>query len=909
MKKILLLNILLLLCGLVIPADSQTLLFKLPDTGQTQTYTNTFGEDSDYTINPPAFTENGDGSVTDNNTGLMWQQIDDGNTYNWFESTGTADATYNPSAAINVCGNFTLGGYNDWRLPSKKELISIADYGSYYPAIDSSVFPSTKTASYWSATPYTVWGGHAWHVSFIDGFFDYFDNSVPSKNNEYYVRCVRREQTVQAFTDNGDGTVTDSTTGLMWEQQPDNFSGTWEEALMYCENLDLADQTDWRPPNVKELESLTDESQYAPAIDTTMFPNTLNTGYWSSTTYISYGAGSGAYCVDFTNGGIGWCIKANIYPGVIIASSPTRCVRGGNHTVVAVIYEEHSISNVPTADEPVPYSFTLKSRRLDRDTIIIYLLDAINPPVNTSIHLTENLHYTVAKIPGDLYRITILPTAVTELSLGLSVPTGMREDYGYQAEYTLEEPILDIFGMAVGNKWGYEGTDLGQPLSLERNITVIDQNSFPTPVFVSEIEENGMFTGTEYYENEGDQIKLWGAGYEDGGVIYNLSFSQGLIAIWAPLFVGDHNYTTASTTIAEYPGYIFTTGLTVDVVGLETVTLDFGTFEAYKVNYTLTISGYGVYLSDSFSWWVVPYLGVVKDQDAEYSLKLTSFSIGHGTITQNSDADNDGLIDIVELLVLETDWQNADTDDDGIPDGWEVDYDLDPIVNDSLDDPDNDGLNNLEEYKRGSDPNDPEDPCLDIDYLVINPHFSTLTSSDTDRVVFFNSNQATCFEMVSCIKQDRVCTDEWDFGGNGDIVGGNGNDIVVYRYDAGGDYTASLTLTESVSGTPATWSLSVTAEIVETPLPALNFVSGVDVATVTLSITDPVSSDAAVESLTVFWGDRYRSEYIWPPSTNIEHTYTRTGTDYHIRVKTMNVGGEEFNYTFINDEDLTVSIP
>ena len=470
---------------------------------------------------------------------------------------------------------------------------------------------------------------------------------------------------------------------------------------------------------------------------------------------------------------------------------------------------------------------------------------------------------------------------------------------------------MDIFGMAANNNWRYEGTDEGQPLIVDWNIAAIDQYSFAVPVFVNEIKNNGIFTGNQYFESEGGQMKMWGLSVLIEGGVYDFRFSQGLLTAWAPLYVGEHSYSTALATLDQLPGYTFATDLTVDVVSLETVTLDFATFQAYKINYILTMSGHGISSIDSFSWWVVPYLGVVKRQGEgdELPSKLTAFSIGYGIISENSDADHDGLIDIVELLVIETDWQNADTDGDGIPDGWEVDFDLDPIVNDSLDDPDNDGLNNLEEYQRGSDPYDPEDPCLDTDYLVINPHFSALNSLDTDRVIFFNSSQSTCFEMLSCVKQDRVCTDTWDFGGVGDIIGGNGHDIVVYQYDAGGDYTASLTLTESVSGTPTTGSLLVTAEIVETPLPALNFVSSVDAATVTLSITDPVSSDAAIQSLSVFWGDRYRTEYTESLPATIEHTYTRTGTDYHIRVKAILTNDEEFNYTFMFDKDLTINIP
>ena len=95
----------------------------------------------------------------------------------------------------------------------------------------------------------------------------------------------------------------------------------------------------------------------------------------------------------------------------------------------------------------------------------------------------------------------------------------------------------------------------------------------------------------------------------------------------------------------------------------------------------------------------------------------------------------------------------------------------------------------------------------------------------------------------------------------------------------------------------------------KTPLPSIDFITLVDDNTVTLLVTDLDPTDADVESVIVFWGDRYRSEYIGILPIDFEHTYTHTGTDYHIRVKTVTTNGEKFNYTFRNDEDLTVSIP
>ena len=178
------------------------------------------------------------------------------------------------------------------------------------------------------------------------------------------------------------------------------------------------------------------------------------------------------------------------------------------------------------------------------------------------------------------------------------------------------------------------------------------------------------------------------------------------------------------------------------------------------------------------------------------------------------------------------------------------------------------------------------------------PMVRGIHSAEINRVMFF-----ACYNNDNGILENRDCGGEWDFGGTGQIVGGNGNNIIVYQYDSAGDYTANLTMGESVI------NMEITAAIVETPLPVLNFVSDVDNATVTLSITDPDYTDTDVESVTVFWGDRYRSEYIGTLPTTIEHTYTRTGTDYYIRVKTVNTGGEMFNYTITSNKDLIVSIP
>jgi hypothetical protein len=258
------------------------------DTGQTQSYTTTFGEDHDYAINLPFYMDNGNGTVTDNITGLMWQQQDDATTRIW-DDAGT------------YCNNLTIAGYSDWRLPSYNELISIADYGTSNPAINTTYFTNANSLGYWSSSYYALHSTspplYSWYVNFMDGLAKGDVRSV-----KYYVRCVRGEQSVQAFYDNGNGTVSDRSTGLLWQKGEYGTAVGWESVIIYCEGLSLGGGTDWRLPNVKELSSIIDTIKLAPAANAIYFPNIQHWTYWSSTTYnsdvtlawqVSFDVGSG----------------------------------------------------------------------------------------------------------------------------------------------------------------------------------------------------------------------------------------------------------------------------------------------------------------------------------------------------------------------------------------------------------------------------------------------------------------------------------------------------------------------------------------------------------------------------------------------------------------------------------------
>ena len=267
---------------------------RIPDTGQTTSYTTTFGEDNDYTINPPFYIDNGDGTITDTVTGLMWQKTDGGEM--------TIDSAKKYVQQLN------LAGHHDWRLPNVHESFSILILDALNPAINTTYFPNTN-AEYWWANdtaynfPSKIWvtnagGGQGAHPK--------TETISAGGTKSFHTRAVRDVTTPTIipnhFTDNGDSTITDNLTGLMWEKFPYNDTLFWDNALQHAENLTLAGYSDWRLPNIKEIESLNDEKANAPSINISAFPNVVAKKYWSSTS--QFNQGGNAWFIDFQNYGL-----------------------------------------------------------------------------------------------------------------------------------------------------------------------------------------------------------------------------------------------------------------------------------------------------------------------------------------------------------------------------------------------------------------------------------------------------------------------------------------------------------------------------------------------------------------------------------------------------------------------------
>lgn len=301
----------------------------MTDTGQTLCYDNTreiscpyedsqfSGQDAQYASNAMAYRDNGDGTVTDQVTGLMWSQAVDAQKLSLLQ-------------AEEMAQTITLGGYYDWRVPNIKELYSLINFSGYtggqnqsmaVPFINTDYFNfkygNTQAgeryidAQWLSSTQYvsTTMGGALtlFGVNFADGRIKGYGYQRPGSGREkkFYVRFVRNNSNggnaygQNDFIANGDDTITDQATDLMWMQPDSARAMNWEEALAYASDSTHAGYDDWRLPNAKELQYIIDytrspDTSDSPAIDP-IFTSTAITNeagqtdypyYWTSTTHL-----------------------------------------------------------------------------------------------------------------------------------------------------------------------------------------------------------------------------------------------------------------------------------------------------------------------------------------------------------------------------------------------------------------------------------------------------------------------------------------------------------------------------------------------------------------------------------------------------------------------------------------------
>ncbi|MFC1878421.1 DUF1566 domain-containing protein [Chloroflexota bacterium] len=355
-----------------------------------------FGQDAQYAGLQPSYVDNGDGTVTDTNTGLIWQQ------------TPGEKVTF--SQAVAEAETFELAGYDDWRLPTVKELYSLIDFSGVtsmsaansVPYIDTDYFDFRYgdesagermiDAQYWSSTQYvgSVFGDQAavFGVNFADGRIKGYprDNGPGGSPMTEFALYVRGnpDYGINDFVNNADGTISDRASGLMWQAADSGDSLNWEGALVYCESLETSGYDDWRLPNAKELQSIVDYSRapdakniarQGPAIDPVFSVSETESWYWTGTThldgpnagfavYITFGQANGVYSQGLVNvHGAGaqrsspksgnpddWSSGHGPQNDEIRIYNYARCVRGGSQNINVVT----ATSGTPAAQPGAP---------------------------------------------------------------------------------------------------------------------------------------------------------------------------------------------------------------------------------------------------------------------------------------------------------------------------------------------------------------------------------------------------------------------------------------------------------------------------------------------------------------------------------------------------------------------------
>lgn len=297
------------------PASRPSRSYVIVGTGQNKCYSDRseispprpgqpfYGQDAQHPGPAPSYRDNGDGTISDLNTGLMWVKAR-GEKVTW-------------DAALAGAATCRVGKHADWRMPTIKELYSLINFTGGCAGTVSNSRPYLDTRYFgfaygdesrgfriidcqdWTATEYTskTMNGNAtvFGVNFADGRIKGYPRirrgPMGESPNTLHVRYVRGNPAYgkNDFQDNGDGTIMDRATGLMWTRADSGKGLNWEQALAYAAGLKTAGHSDWRLPNAKELQSIADYTRI-PACDPIFQLTRLGDGeypfYWTGTTHL-----------------------------------------------------------------------------------------------------------------------------------------------------------------------------------------------------------------------------------------------------------------------------------------------------------------------------------------------------------------------------------------------------------------------------------------------------------------------------------------------------------------------------------------------------------------------------------------------------------------------------------------------
>ncbi|MBH2006837.1 MAG: DUF1566 domain-containing protein [Myxococcaceae bacterium] len=255
-----------------VPIPTSTSVPTSPTTGLLAAWNQASGIYADGT-NQTARYNISNGVVIDTLSSIQWEQAESANTMSW-------------SSVSDYCASQTTGGFSDWRAPNIGELQTLVDFTVGYPnvPINATAFPNTSYINFWSSTQVSGSSAYNWVVLLSR----YGGTQSDSNTTLDLVRCVRSSYPVPFPTRYTltSGVVTDTVTGLIWQQHAPTIPYSQPGANTYCNSLSLGDFTfGWRLPTIKELSSLVDFNVSPPGLmmDPAAFAGEPLSWYWSST--------------------------------------------------------------------------------------------------------------------------------------------------------------------------------------------------------------------------------------------------------------------------------------------------------------------------------------------------------------------------------------------------------------------------------------------------------------------------------------------------------------------------------------------------------------------------------------------------------------------------------------------------
>ncbi len=485
-----------------VPVPADDIPYPIVDTGQTKFYDDLqeitapgpgdafYGQDAQYTGNQPSYSISSDGlTVNDHVTGLVWTKSPDLNRdgdIDIDDKLSFSEAQSYPE----ILNAQKFGGYSDWRLPTIKELYSLMNFTGTDPSgpeisilipfidVDTFDFGYGDTnagernidAQFWSGNLYTgkVFGNQtaAFGLNLADGRIKGYPASGGFRTKTCYVYFVRgnSDYGINYFTDNGDGTITDLATGLMWSQDDSGNpsdggprSGmTWEQALAWVQQKNSENylgHNDWRMPNAKELQSIVDYSRSPdatnsaaidPVFSCTQITNEAGQAdypwYWTSTTHLKANGMSDAAAYICFGRSLGYMNSA--WLDVHGAGSQRSDQKRANFDRYTYVSDGYYFAPSPQGDASRVYHYVRLVRDAERSSTAKNTLSSVKTAASMPEIMELHQNYPNPFNPTTRISFTLLEMKDIELSVfnlkGQKVKTlmqGMHAPGSWQVEW------------------------------------------------------------------------------------------------------------------------------------------------------------------------------------------------------------------------------------------------------------------------------------------------------------------------------------------------------------------------------------------------------------------------------------------------------------------------------------------